>query len=89
MIHASAGVSPIEKLAVDFHWYRFIYDAATTAGLTSAGAEYDFVVGWKHSDNVSFEASAASFQVGDALANPGGTPTNPITRLGTDIRIKF
>jgi hypothetical protein len=89
VIHGSLGVSPVARLALDAHWYRFRYDVPTAAGLTSAGTEYDIVAAWKHSDNVSFEASWATFQVGDALDNVGGTPTSPITRLGADVKIKF
>ena len=87
---AGVGINPIQKLGIDLNAYRFQYDDATLAGgLTSAGTEYDLILSWKHSDNVSLEASAASFQVGDALQNTGGTPTAPITRLGADVKIKF
>jgi hypothetical protein len=81
------GVNPIPKLGVDVNAYRFMY-AASTSGLRSVGTEYDLILTWKHSDNVFLEANAATFQVGDALQNVG-TGTNPITRLGADIKIKF
>jgi hypothetical protein len=87
---AGIGVNPIERLGIDLNAYRFRYsDGSVAGGLTSAGTEYDLVLSWKHSDNVSLEANAATFQVGDALDNTAGTPTNPITRLGADIKIKF
>ncbi|MFA5974666.1 MAG: alginate export family protein [Elusimicrobiota bacterium] len=84
------GVNPLAKLGVDVNAYRFMYDAGTVAnnGKTSAGTEYDLILSWKHSDNVSFEVNAATFQVGDALQN-AGTATSPITRLGSDVKIKF
>jgi len=83
------GVNVNAKLGIDVNAYRFMYDRATAAGKTSAGTEYDLILSWKHSDNVSFEANAASFQVGDALDNAAGTATAPITRLGADVKIKF
>jgi hypothetical protein len=83
------GVNPIAKLGVDLNAYRFMFDQNNaTAGGSSAGTEYDLILTWKHSDNVSLEANAASFQVGQALANVG-SPTSPITRLGADVKIKF
>ena len=64
--------------------------SATASGKTSAGTEYDLIVSWRHSDNVSFEVNAATFQVGDANQNAAPvTGTSPITRLGADIKIKF
>jgi len=87
-----AGINPIAKLGVDLNWYRFQYDANNGGVGTSAGTEYDLILSWKHSDNVSLEASAASLQVGDGLVNSvvaPGTPTSPITRLGADVKITF
>jgi hypothetical protein len=81
------GINVIPKLGLNVNAYRFLYDAAV-AGNTSAGTEYDLIVSWKHSENVSFEVNAATFQVGDAMTHTG-TGTNPITRLGADVRIKF
>lgn len=91
---AGVGVNPTAKLGVDLNWYRFMYDANTAAsgiyaGGVSAGTEYDLIVSWKHSENVSLELNAATFQVGTSLQNTGGTPTSPITRLGADIKIKY
>jgi hypothetical protein len=86
------GVNVTPKLGVDFNAYKFWYDDATTSSNGTdddAGTEFDLIVSWKHSDNVAFEVNAASFQVGDGLANTGGTPTSPITRLGADVKIKF
>jgi len=41
--------------------YRFIFDEGiATGGRTSAGTEYDLILSWKHSDNVSFEVNAAT-----------------------------
>ncbi len=93
----SLGINPIAKLGIDVSWYRFMRDNGDASGAlgyansgkTSIGTEYDLVVSWKHSDNVSLEASAATFQVGDALSNGTVTPTAPITRLGADVKIKF
>jgi len=85
---AGIGINPISKLGLDLNWYRFQYDADIGGMSTSAGTEYDFIVSWKHSDNVSFEVNAASFQVGTALQNTVA-PTSPITRLGADVKIKF
>ena len=88
------GVNPISKLGVDINAYRFWY-TTSSSNLTSAGTEYDLILSWKHSDNVSLEANAATFQVGDALQNPSTvagtatTATTPITRLGADIKVKF
>lgn len=95
VIDAGVGINPIAKLGLDLNAYRFILDDGRfTGGKTSAGTEYDFVVSWKHSDNVSLEASAATFQVGDSLQNPtASTPTStataPVTRLGAEVKIKF
>jgi hypothetical protein len=63
--------------------------SASASNKTSVGTEYDLILSWKHSDNVSFEVNAATFQVGDALQNPPGTASSPITRLGADVKIKF
>lgn len=86
---AGFGINPISKLGVDVNAYRFMYDAVS-AGVNgrSAGTEYDLILSWKHSDNVSFEVNAATFQVGGANQN-AGTATNPITRLGADVKVKF
>ncbi len=82
------GINPLAKLGVDVNAYRFMY-AASASNKTSVGTEYDLILSWKHSDNVLLEANAATFQVGDALENSGGTPTNPIVRIGGDVKIKF
>lgn len=88
------GINPIAKLGIDLNAYRFRYSASASEK-TSVGTEYDLIVSWKHSENVSFEVNAATFQVGDALQNPSvvaGTTTHntsPITRLGGDVKIKF
>ena len=89
VLDLGAGINPIAKLGVDVAWYRFMYDAYTAGFSTSAGSEYDLILSWKHSDNVSFDVNLASFQVGQALANPSPTGTNPITRVGADVSIKF
>jgi len=91
VVDLGVGVNVIEKLGIDLNAYRFWYDARmnVVGGKTNVGTEYDLIVSWKHSDNVSLEASAATFQVGDALDNTGGTATSPITRLGADVKIKF
>jgi len=86
VLDAGVGVSPIPKLGLDLNAYRFWY-GTSASGKTNAGTEYDLIVSWKHSDNVSFEVNAATFQVGDALQNAG--PTSPITRLGADVKIKY
>jgi hypothetical protein len=90
-----AGVNLTPKFGIDFNWYRFMYDANRGTNGRSAGTEYDLILSWKHSDNVALEVSAASFQVGGALQNPtpiaGNTTTGtqPITRLGADVKVKF
>jgi len=92
VLDAGAGFTcPITHVGVDLNWYRFVYDEAlaTPNGKTSAGSELDLILSYKHSENVSLEASLARFFVGDALQNVGGTPTNPITRVGADVKIKF
>ncbi len=90
VIDAGVGINPIGKLGVDVAWYRFQYDANLGGIGTSAGTEYDLILSWKHSDNVTLEANAATFQVGTSLQNAGiNTSTEPITRLGADIKIKF
>lgn len=91
VLDAGVGLTcPVTKAGLDLNWYRFIYDDGVfTGGRTSAGTEYDLVLSYKHSDNVSFEASAASFQVGDALQNAAPTGTSPITRLGADVKVRF
>lgn len=87
---AGIGINPISKLGVDVNAYRFMYDA-TMAGVNgrSAGTEYDLILSWKHSENVSLEVNAATFQVGGALNNAAPTGTSPITRLGADVKIKY
>lgn len=90
VVDATVGINPIKKLGVDVSWYRFQKSDATRgtgAGLSSLGTEYDLVLSWKHSENVTLEANAASFQVGDALKPVGRS--SPITRLGADVKIKF
>jgi hypothetical protein len=82
------GVNPIAKLGVDVNAYRFRY-GSTASNKTSAGTEYDLILSWKHSDNVSFEVNAADFQVGDANQNVGAVHTSPITELGADVKVKF
>jgi len=82
------GISPISRLGIDVNAYRFMLDRATATGKSSAGTEYDLILSWRHSDNVTLEANAASFQVGDANQNVGSA-TSPITRLGADVKIKF
>ena len=83
---------PITHVGIDLNWYRFIYDESLAtvpnAGKTSAGSELDLILSHKHSENVSLEASLARFWVGDALQN-AATPTNPVTRIGADVKIKF
>jgi hypothetical protein len=83
------GVNPLPKLGVDVAYYNFNYDAYTTNTALSAGQEWDLTLSWKHSENVLLDVKAASFQEGQALKNGGGTPTNPITYIGSDIKIKF
>lgn len=98
VLDGGLGVNPIEKLGIDLNAYRFMYDTtganpANVTGnkndLTSAGTEFDLILTWKHSQNVSFDVNAAIFDPGDALQNIGGTPTDPITELGADMKIKF
>jgi len=88
VLDAGVGINPLAKLGVDFNAYRFRY-SASTSDKTSVGTEYDLILSWKHSNNVSFEVNAATFQVGDALQNAAPTPTSPITRLGADMKITF
>jgi hypothetical protein len=87
VVDAGVGISPLAKLGFDFNWYRFRYDANLGGIGTSAGTEYDFIVSWKHSDNVTFDVNAASFQVGDAIRPTG--QNSPVTRLGADVSIKY
>ncbi len=88
---AAVGITcPKTKVGLDLAWYRFQYDANLGNVGTSAGTEYDLVLSYPHSDNVSFEVSAATFQVGDAIDNiDGGGARSPVTRLGADVKIKF
>ncbi len=89
VVDAGIGTQcPITSIGIDFNWYRFMYDVSPGNG-KSAGTEYDLILSYKHSENVSLEASAATFQVGGALDRTGGVPTSPITRLGADVKIKF
>lgn len=78
------GANLTPKLGLDFNVYRFQY--SENAAGTSAGTEYDLIASWKHSDNVAFEFSAASFQVGSGLSSGA---VSPATRLGADVKIKF
>lgn len=86
----TAGVDPISKLGVDVGFYRFMYSDGNQSpnggGLTSAATEYDLILSWKHSDNVVFQASAASLQVGDAIRPAANSP---VVRYGGDVKIKF
>jgi len=88
VLDAGVGISPIAKLGIDFNAYRFDHHRGV-AGRTHAGNEYDLIVSWKHSDNVSLEANAALFDVGDALQNTAPTPTDNVRRLGADVKMKF
>jgi hypothetical protein len=88
----SVGANPLKKLGVDVAWYRFTavdggVNGTNTNGRKSLGTEYDLVLSWKHSDNVSFEVNAASLQIGDAL-RPAGS-NSPVTEIGGDVKIKF
>ncbi len=88
----SAGVTLMKKLGIDASWYYFQKAdklSGVNPGLSNLGTEYDLVVSWKHSDNVTLEANAASFQLGDALRNAPGTGSSPILRIGGDVKIKF
>jgi hypothetical protein len=89
VLDGGLGINVTPKLGFDVNVYRFSYDDAAGLSDDEAGMEYDLIASWKHSDNVSFEASAATFQVGDGLRNAAGTGTSPITRLGADVKIKF
>ncbi len=90
VIDAGLGTTcPKTHIGLDLNWYRFMYDANVGGVGTSAGTEYDLILSYKHSENVSFEVSAATFQVGTSLQNGGGVSTNPETELGADVKIKF
>src|SRR5262249_25659985 len=99
VIDAGVGTTcPKTHIGIDLNWYRFMYDASLGGVGVSAGTEYDLILSYKHSENVSFEVNAATFQVGTSLQNVAGSVTgagtapngtNPITRLGADVKIKF
>jgi len=89
VLDAGVGVNPIPKLGIDFNAYRFQYDAHLGGVGTSAATEYDLILSWKHSDNVSFDINAADMQVGNALQTISGGKDSPVTELGADVKIKF
>jgi hypothetical protein len=90
VIDAGVGTTcPKTHIGADLNWYRIMYDANLGGVGTSAGNELDLILSYKHSENVYFEVNAARFFVGQALQNTAGTPTNPITRLGADVKIKY
>jgi hypothetical protein len=83
------GINPITKLGIDLNAYRFQYDANLGGIGTSVATEYDLILTWKHSDNVSFDVNAADMQIGNALQNQSGGQDSPVTELGADVKIKF
>jgi len=88
----SAGVS---------YWdYRLQVSPIAATGGTAAlsgnkhiGSEANLDLGWKHSENVSFDAGVGRMWPGGSIfvANAGtpGTGTNPATAMWGDVHIKF
>jgi hypothetical protein len=90
VVDAGLGTTcPKTKIGLDLNWYRFQYDGNIAGAGTSAGTEWDLILSYKHSENVSFEVNAATLQIGSALQNAAPTGTSPVTELGADVKIKF
>ncbi len=55
------------------------------------GSEVDVTAEWKHSENVSFKATAGSFKPGAGIADIKGANAalNPVVMLAGDVSIKF
>jgi len=65
--------------------------AAVLGGNKHFGSEADLDLGWKHSENVSFDAGVGRFWAGGAVNNAlaAGTGSNPATALWGDVHLKF
>ncbi len=86
----------LNKLTAGLAFYRYAYhrvapSAAGTKSSRNIGAEVNVTGEWKHSENVSFKATAASFKPGASIADLKGAnaPLNPAVMLAGDVCIKF
>jgi hypothetical protein len=91
-----ATPSALNKLTAGVSFYRYAYHrvAPTATGNKSSrniGSEVDVTAEWKHSENVSFKATAGSFKPGAAMADFRGANAalNPAVMLAGDVAIKF
>jgi len=90
VVDAGVGTTcPKTHIGIDLNWYRFMYAANVGNVGTSAATEYDLILSYKHSENVSFEVNAATLQYGTSMQNAAPTGTSPATELGADVKIKF
>ncbi|MBI2789966.1 MAG: hypothetical protein HYX59_14935 [Elusimicrobia bacterium] len=92
-----ATPSALNKLTVGAAFYRYAYhrvapfNANGTKSSRNIGSEVDVTAEWKHSENVSFKATAGSFKPGAAMADFRGANAalNPAVMLAGDVAIKF
>ncbi|MDD5304607.1 MAG: hypothetical protein PHS14_16040 [Elusimicrobia bacterium] len=91
-----ATPSAVNKLTVGGQFYRYAFhrvapNAAGTKTSRNIGSEVDVTAEWKHSENVSFKATAGSFKPGAYIADVKGANAalNPVVMLAGDVAIKF
>jgi hypothetical protein len=101
-----ATPSAVNKLTVGAAFYRYAFNRLadnanavgvnpTTRNSRNIGSEVDVTGEWKHSENVSFKATAGSFKPGAYIAdvknqlNAGNAALNPAVMLAGDVSIKF
>ncbi len=84
-----ATPAAVEKLTLGTAFYRYAF-AKNTAQSRNIGSEVNVTGDWKHSENVSFKATAGSFLPGKYVADVNGPAgLNPVAMLAVDVAIKF
>ena len=88
--------SAVNKLTVGAAFYRYAFHRVAPNSLgqktsRNIGTEADVTAEWKHSENVSFKATAGSFQPGAYVRDAKGAnaAVNPAVLLAGDVSIKF
>lgn len=97
-----ASPAAVSKLTVGAQFYRYAFhrvapNAAGSKTSRNIGSEVDVTGEWKHSENVSFKATAGSFKPGAYIADvksaantpKGNAALNPVVMLAGDVSIKF
>ncbi|MEK7388775.1 MAG: hypothetical protein AAB036_03665 [Elusimicrobiota bacterium] len=88
--------SAISKLTTGVQYYRYAFNrlpnlANGQRNSRNIGSEVDVTGEWKHSENVSFKATAGTFQPGAYVADVKGANAalNPAVMLAGDVSIRF